>query len=54
MFNAPERVEVPKKPTPTPYTKKRERTEITRKDIASEKQLRKETSKAPRKSKNVV
>jgi hypothetical protein len=48
MFNAPERVEVPKKPTPTPYTKKRERTKTTRKDIASEK------SKAPRKSKNVV
>jgi hypothetical protein len=35
--NAPERVEVAKKTTLTPSTKKRERTETIRNDIASEK-----------------
>jgi hypothetical protein len=47
-------VEVPKKTTLTPSTKKRGRTETTRKDTTSEKRQRKEKSKAPRKSKNVV
>jgi hypothetical protein len=47
-------VEVPKKTTPPPSTKKRERAQTTRKDTASEKRLRKEKLKAPRKSKNVV
>jgi hypothetical protein len=49
--NAPERVEVPKKTTPTPSTKKRGRTETTRKDTTSKKRLRKEKTKAPRKYK---
>jgi hypothetical protein len=40
--NAPERVEVPKKTTLSPSTKKRGRAETTRKDIASEKRPRKE------------
>jgi hypothetical protein len=52
--NAPERVEVSKKTTLTPSTKKRGRAETTGKDTASEKRPRKEKSKAPRKSKNVV
>jgi hypothetical protein len=47
-------VEVPKKTTPTPSTKKRGRTETTRKDTASEKRPRKEKSKAYRKSENVI
>jgi hypothetical protein len=46
-------VEVPKKTTPTPSTKKRGRAETTRKDTASEKRPRKK-SKAPRKSNNVI
>jgi hypothetical protein len=54
VVNAPERVDVPKKTTLTPSTKKSERAEGNRKDIALEKRLRKEKSKAPRKSKNVV
>jgi hypothetical protein len=52
--NAPERVEIPKKTTLDPSTKKRGREETTRKDTALEKRPRKEKSKAPRKSKNVV
>jgi hypothetical protein len=51
--NAPERVEVSKK-TPLAPSTKRGRTETTRNDTALEKQPRKEKSKAPRKSKNVV
>jgi hypothetical protein len=47
-------VEVSKKTTPAPSTKKRGRTETTRKDIALEKRPRKEKSKAPRKSKNMI
>jgi hypothetical protein len=47
-------VDVPKKTTPTPSTKKRGRAETTKKDTASEKRPRKEKSKAPRKSKNVI
>jgi hypothetical protein len=54
VVNALERVEVPKKTTSAPSTKKRGRAETTRKGTASEKQTRKEKSKAPRKSKNVV
>jgi hypothetical protein len=54
VVNAPERVEVPKKTSLTPSTKKRGRAETNRKDIASEKRPRKEKSKAPKKSKNVV
>jgi hypothetical protein len=52
--NAPERVEVPKKTTPAPSTKKRGRAETITKDTALEKRPRKEKSKAPRKSKNVI
>jgi hypothetical protein len=52
--NAHERVEVPKKTIPIPSTKKRGRVETTKKDTASEKRSRKEKSKAPRKSKNVI
>jgi hypothetical protein len=47
-------VEIPKKTTLDPSTKKRGREETTRKDTALEKRPRKEKSKAPRKSKNVV
>jgi hypothetical protein len=43
-----------KKTTLAPSTMKRERAETTRKDTTSEKRSRKEKSKAPRKSKNVV
>jgi hypothetical protein len=49
-----ERVEVPKKTTLTPSTKKRGRAEITRKDTTLEKRQRKEKSKASRKSRNLV
>jgi hypothetical protein len=52
-INAPERVDVSKKTTPDPFTKKRGRAETTRKDTALEKQPRKEKSKALRKS-NVI
>jgi hypothetical protein len=54
VVNAPERVEVTKKITLAPSAKKRGRVETTRKDTASEKRPRKEKSKAPKKSKNVV
>jgi LysM repeat protein len=54
VVNAPERVEVPKKTTPVPSTKKRGRVETTRKDTALEKRPRKKKSKAPRKSKNMI
>jgi hypothetical protein len=54
MVNAPERVEVPKKTTPSPSTKKSGRAETTRKDTASEKRPRKEKINAPRKSKKVI
>jgi hypothetical protein len=37
VVNTPEGVEVSKKTTLTPYTKKRGRTETTKKDTASEK-----------------
>jgi hypothetical protein len=47
-------VDVPKKTTLAPSTKKRGRAETTRKDTAPEKRPRKEKTKAPRKSKNVV
>jgi hypothetical protein len=47
-------VEVAKKTTPAPSTKKRGRVETTRKDTTSEKQPRKEKSKAPIKSKIVI
>jgi hypothetical protein len=47
-------VEVPKKTTLAPSTKKRGRAETTRKDTASKKRSRNEKSKAHRKSKNVV
>jgi hypothetical protein len=47
-------VEVPIKTTHAPSIKKRGRTETTRKDSASEKRSRKEKSKAPKKSKNLV
>jgi hypothetical protein len=47
--NALKRVEVPKKTTPVPSTKKRGRTETTRKETASEKRQRKGKSKASRK-----
>jgi hypothetical protein len=45
---------VAKKTTMALSTKKRGRAETTRKDIASEKRPRKEKTKAPRKSKNVI
>jgi hypothetical protein len=54
VVNAPKLVKVPNKTTLTHSTKKRERVETTRKDTASEKRPRKEKSKTPRKSKNVV
>jgi hypothetical protein len=54
VVNVPEQVEVSKKTTPAPSTKKRGRTETTRKDIALEKRPRKEKSKASRKSKNMI
>jgi hypothetical protein len=47
-------VEVPKKTTLAPSTKKRGRVETTKKDTASEKRSRKEKLKAPRKFKSVV
>jgi hypothetical protein len=47
-------VEVPKKTTPTPSTKKMGRAETTRKDNTLEKRPRKEKTKAPRKSKKVI
>jgi hypothetical protein len=47
-------MEVPKKITLAHSTKKRGRTETTKKDTASEKRLRREKSEALRKSKNVV
>jgi hypothetical protein len=47
-------VEVPKKTTLAPSTKKREREETTRKDTASKKRSRKEKSNTLRKFKNVV
>jgi hypothetical protein len=47
-------VEVPKKTTMTPSTKKKGRAETTRKDTTLEKRPRKEKSKAPRKFKNVI
>jgi hypothetical protein len=43
-----------KKTTLSHSTKKRGRAETTRKDAASKKRPRKEMSKAPRKSKNVI
>jgi hypothetical protein len=52
--NAPERVEVQKKITLAPSTKKRERAKTTRKDTDSKKRSRKEKSNTPKKSKNVV
>jgi hypothetical protein len=52
--NALKRVEVSKKTTPVPSTKKRGRTKTTRKETASEKRQRKGKSKAPRKSKNMI
>jgi hypothetical protein len=52
-INTPERVDVPKKTTPTP-TKKMGRTETTRKDTVSENLPRKEKTHAPRKSKKVI
>jgi hypothetical protein len=47
-------VDVPKKTTLAPSTKKRGRAETTRKDTASEKRPRKEKTKALRKFKNVI
>jgi hypothetical protein len=47
-------VDVPKKTTQAPLTKKRGRAETTEKDNASEKRPRKEKTKAPRKSKKVI
>jgi hypothetical protein len=47
-------VDVPKKTSLAPSTKKRGRAEITRKDTTSEKRPRKEKSKVPKKFKNVV
>jgi hypothetical protein len=47
-------VKIPKKTTPAPSTKKRGMTETTRKDTAPEKRPRKQKTKAPRKSKNVI
>jgi hypothetical protein len=47
-------VEVPNKTTLAPSTKKRGRTETARQDIATEKRPRKEKTKAPSKSKNIV
>jgi hypothetical protein len=47
-------VEVPKKITQTPSTKKRGRIETTIKDTALEKRPRKEMTKAPRKTKKVI
>jgi hypothetical protein len=52
--NVSERVEVPKKITLAPSAKKRGRAKTIRKDTTLEKRPRKEESKAPRKSKNVV
>jgi hypothetical protein len=52
--NVTKRVEVPKKTTLAPSIKKTRRIETTRKDTASEKRSRKENTKAPRKSKNVI
>jgi hypothetical protein len=52
--NAPERVEVQNKTNLAPSTKKRQRAETNKKDIASKKRPRKEKSKASRESKNVV
>jgi hypothetical protein len=46
VVNAPERVEVPKKTTLAPSTKKRGRAETNRKDNASEKRSRKEKLRA--------
>jgi hypothetical protein len=54
MVNASERVEVPKKTTLAPSTKKSGRAETTSKDMASEKWPRKEKLKATRKFKNVI
>jgi hypothetical protein len=54
MVNALERVKVAKKTTLAPYIKKRGRVETNRNNTASEKRPRKEKSKAPRKSKNVI
>jgi hypothetical protein len=54
VVNTPEQVEVTKKTTPTPSTKKRGRSETTRKDTGLEMRPRKKKSKAPRKSKNVI
>jgi hypothetical protein len=50
VFNAPERVEVPKKITQVPSTKKRGRALTTKKDNTSKKRPRKEKTKAPRKN----
>jgi hypothetical protein len=47
--NAPERVDVLKKITPSPSIKKRGRAETTRKDTALEKRMRKEKLKALKK-----
>jgi hypothetical protein len=54
VVNASERVEVPKKITQTPSTKKRRRVKTTIKDNTSEKWSRKEKTKAPRKSKKLI
>jgi hypothetical protein len=54
VVNAPERVELPKKTTQTPSTKKRGRVETIRNDNASEKRTRKEKTKALRKTKKVI
>jgi hypothetical protein len=54
VINAPKLVETSMKTTLAPSTKKRGRAETTRKDTALEKRPRKEKTKAPRKSKNVV
>jgi hypothetical protein len=51
--NAPERVKILKKTTQPPSTKKRGRTETTKKDNTSEKRPRKEKTKAHRMTKNV-
>jgi hypothetical protein len=52
VVNAPERVEVPKKITQVPSTKKRGGggAETTKKDNTSKKRPRKEKTKAPRKN----
>jgi hypothetical protein len=54
MVNAPERVEVSKKITQAPSTKKRGKKETTRKDTTLEKRPRKEKTKTPRKTKKVI